>query len=256
MPQLEKLSISILHPLPIEDVESQLMRTLIMTHVTLTNLRWFNFRGDSAFEEALVRRMTTPRLEKLRFWFVEQPTGMFSVPNLLQFMNTMRHLKFDSLKICFFSAQIFVGVNGLEDPPPGYVFSMAVCCSPLDLQVSSVAQIFDSIGQIFSPVESLAFEYEEFYEEQNEFDRIEWRRLLRPFSNVKTLRINEELVEGLSHCLRPDDGENPLELLPELQELTYSGSGDTGDAFTSFIDARRNAGRPVTMVFRPTYALS
>ena len=42
-----------------------------------------------------------------------------------------------------------------------------------------------------------------------------------------------------------------MELLPELQEFTYSGSDDIGDAFTSFIDARRNAGRPVTLV-RPS----
>ena len=38
-----------------------------------------------------------------------------------------------------------------------------------------------------------------------------------------------------------------MELLPELQELTYSGSGDTGDVFTSFIDVRQNTGRPVTL---------
>ncbi|KAH9996243.1 hypothetical protein BJV77DRAFT_1157476 [Russula vinacea] len=38
-----------------------------------------------------------------------------------------------------------------------------------------------------------------------------------------------------------------LELLLELQELTSSGSGDTGDPFTSFIDTRQNAGRPVTL---------
>ena len=55
---------------------------------------------------------------------------------------------------------------------------------------------------------------------------------------------------GLSRnslCLRVEDGELPLELLPELQELTYSGSGDTGDAFTLFIDARQSAGRPVSL---------
>ena len=51
-----------------------------------------------------------------------------------------------------------------------------------------------------------------------------------------------------SRCLGLEDGELSLELLPELQELTYSGSGDTGDAFTPFIDARQNAGRPVTLV--------
>jgi hypothetical protein len=65
---------------------------------------------------------------------------------------------------------------------------------------------------------------------------------------VKTLWINNGLVEDLSHCLQLEGGELPLELLPELQELTYSGSADTGDGFTSFIDARQNAGRPVTLV--------
>ena len=36
----------------------------------------------------------------------------------------------------------------------------------------------------------------------------------------------------------------------ELQELTYSGSRNTGDGFTSFIDARQDAGHPVTLVRR------
>ena len=42
----------------------------------------------------------------------------------------------------------------------------------------------------------------------------------------------------------------PLDVLPELQELTYPGSGNAEslkDVLTSFIDARRNAGRPVTL---------
>jgi hypothetical protein len=52
----------------------------------------------------------------------------------------------------------------------------------------------------------------------------------------------------LSRCLRLDDGEHPLELLPELQDLTYSGSGNASDAFTPFIDVRQNAGRPVTLI--------
>ncbi len=40
------------------------------------------------------------------------------------------------------------------------------------------------------------------------------------------LRIDLELVKELSLRFRLDDGEHPLELLPELQELTISGSGD------------------------------
>ena len=85
-------------------------------------------------------------------------------------------------------------------------------------------------------------------EEHNQADRTECRRLLGSFRNVKTLRIDEGPVEELSYCLELDDGELPLELLPELHVLTYSGSGDTGDAFNSFIDARQVAGRPVTLI--------
>jgi hypothetical protein len=114
-----------------------------------------------------------------------------------------------------------------------------------------VAQIFNSLGQMFSSVEHLTLRHEEHSlssEEHNEVDCTEWHKLLRSFSNVKTLRIEQGLVGELSRCLELDDGELPLELLPELQELTYSGSGDAGDAFTSFIDARQNAGRPVIWV--------
>jgi hypothetical protein len=90
--------------------------------------------------------------------------------------------------------------------------------------------------------------HSESSEEHNEVDRTEWRKLLRPFSNVKTLRVGKGLFKDLSRCLQLEDGEFPFELLPELQELRYYGSSDIGDAFTSFIDTRRNAGRPVTLV--------
>jgi hypothetical protein len=74
---------------------------------------------------------------------------------------------------------------------------------------------------------------------------------LRPFGDVQTLQIDSignGFVEQLSRCLELDDGEPPLELLPELQELTYSGSVNYGDAFTSFVEAHQNAGRPMTLV--------
>ena len=72
------------------------------------------------------------------------------------------------------------------------------------------------------------------------------------FNNVKTLRVNGGLVKEFSRCLRLDDGEDPLELLPKLQELTYWDPIWRGayarDAFTSFVDARQNAGLPVTLM--------
>ena len=105
-----------------------------------------------------------------------------------------------------------------------------------------MAQISDALSQGSSVVEHLTLEHEvhsQSSEEHNDVDRIEWRNFLRPFGNVKTLRIEDVLVDELSRCL--DWRMESLELLPELQELTYIGSRDTGDAFTPFIDARQNA---------------
>jgi hypothetical protein len=135
-----------------------------------------------------------------------------------------------------------------------YALSICIYCRHFDWQVSSVSQISDSLSQIFSPVESLTLEHEvhdQSSEEHNEADRTEWRKLLRSFSKVKTLRIDHGLVGELSRCLQLDEGELPLELLPELQALIISGSGVVDNAFTSFIDARQNAGRPVTLARSP-----
>jgi len=139
------------------------------------------------------------------------------------------------------------------NPPEAktFAFSINVDCWHLDWQVSSVAQIFNALSQMFSPVEHLTLVHEvhsQSSEEHNEVDRTEWSKLLRSFSNVKTLRIEDGLVRELSRCLPLEGGEHPLEVLPELQELTYSGSTDADDAFTPFIDARQSAGRPVTLI--------
>jgi hypothetical protein len=207
----------------------------------------FWFRSVSAYLEAVVCRITTPRLENLQIGLSKQLT--FSVPRLAQFMNTTETLRFDNAVIKFNDKQVNVLVFLREADT--YAFGGAVDCWHLDWQVSSVAQISTALSQVFSAVEHLTLEHEvhsQSSEEHNDVDRIEWHNLLRSFSNVKILRVEDGLVEELSHCLRLENGELSLELLPELQELTYFGNRDTGDEFTSFIDARQNVGRPVKLV--------
>jgi hypothetical protein len=247
MPQLETLVIAFRFP-PSRDVERQLTHTPVTATVVLPNLHWFWFRGVTTYLEALVCRITTPHLEKLEIVFYNRL--MFSIPHLLQFMSTAENLRFDRAQFEFDTERVVVRVY-----PRGakmHALVIIVRCWHLDWQVSSVSQIFNSLRQMFSTVEHLILRHEEhswLSEEHNEVDRTEWRKLLKSFSNVKTLRIDGGLVEEVSRCLKLEDasGERPLGLLPELQELTYTGSGDTGDAFTSFADARQNAGRPITL---------
>ena len=248
MPQLEMLLIYFEFSIPSRDVERQLTHTPIIAHVTLPNLRHFQFRGVPSYLEALVHRITTPRLERLLIDFYNQLT--FSVPHLLQFMNAAENLRFGSAKFTFFSNAVDVRFHPREEAQIP-VLRIFVFCWHLDWQVSFMAQIINLLSQVFSAVEHLTLEHEKHWrssEEHNEVDRTEWRRLLTSFSNVKTLRIGNGLVQEFSRCLQLEDSELPLEVLPELQELTYSGSGNIGDGFASFADARQDAGRPLTLV--------
>ena len=252
MPHLETLKILFELSIPNRDVERQLIHTPIIAPITLPNLHRFHFRGVSSYLEALVHRITTPRLKDLNIEFFNQLT--FSVPRLLQFIIAAENLRLGSAALSFFDKSVGVEIYpywfliGQFDEHP---LVIAVNSCHLDWQASSMAQISNSLNQIFSAVEDLFLQHNvhsESFEEHNEVDRNEWRKLLRPFSNVKALRIHMGLVKVLSRCLELEDGELPLELFPELQEITIYGSGDTGNALTSFINSRRNAGRPVILV--------
>jgi hypothetical protein len=250
MPHLETLIIYFKFSIPNRDVERQLTHAPNIAPITLPNLHIINFRGVSSYLEELVHRITTPRLEKLVIGFYNQLS--FSIPRLLQFIDAAENLRFGKAVLTFTDKTVEAGFSLHETKQ--HTLSIVVLCCHLDWQVSSVTQIFNSLSQIFSMVENLVLQHmvhSESSEEHNEVDRTEWRNLLRPFSKVKTLETQNGLVKDLSRCLRLEEGELLLELLPELQELIYFGSSDTGDAaFTSFIDARRNAGRPVTLVRR------
>ena len=249
MPQLEMLKIRFLFHAPNRDIEGQLMHPSVMSPVALPNLHHFYFRGDSTYLEALVHRIT-PCPKKLDIRLVSQRT--FSFPSLVQFMNTTENLKFESAKFKFSEWHVFVAAYPRGETEM-YHFSIAVTGWDCDWQISPMAQICNSLRQIFSAVERLTLEpgvLDIWSPEEDNLgvdSAVEWRQLLSSFNNVKTLRIHQMFVKGVSRCLRLDNGELLLDLLPGLQELIYSGSGKFGDPFTSFINARQKSGRPITL---------
>jgi hypothetical protein len=204
-------------------------------------------RGFSTYLEVLVLHIATPRLERLRVVIREKIP--FPIPCLVQFMNTTE-LRFDSIiKFGFSREQVCVETYPNEENRR-CSFSITVYCWDDNGRIAPIA---DALGQVFvfSAVEHLILDYmgdglSSVQVFDDEAVRTEWHKLLRPFSKVKKLRVNHGLVEHFLRFLRLEDGELPLELLPELQELTYSENSNPGDAFTSFIDARRNAGHLVS----------
>ncbi|KAI0247549.1 hypothetical protein BJV78DRAFT_909858 [Lactifluus subvellereus] len=246
MPQLEILVIRFYSPLPNRDVERQLLDTPIVTHITLPNLRVFSFKGVSAYLEGLLARISAPVLS-LQIELFNQVT--FTVPRLLQFMGTSETLSFSTVQLAFdndFAQLVAFTLRGQWF----YPFRLQIMCRHLDWQVSSATQILDALQSVLSVVEQVTLSHtvhDQSSEWHNEVDRTLWRQLLRPFSDLKTLHVQNELVGKLARSLRSDDGEPPLELLPDLNEVGYSGGDDARDAFTPFIDERQVAGHPVNL---------
>ena len=114
MPQLETLAVYFQFPVPNRDLERQLTHTPITTPTTLPNLHHFLFEGVSTYLEALVHRITTPCLEKLRIWFYNQLTS--SVTRLLQFVNATMDVSFKSFKFKFLTSDLICGCVLIRRP--------------------------------------------------------------------------------------------------------------------------------------------
>ena len=244
MPQLETLGIMFNSYDPVRDVERHLLRTPIMTRVTLPNLRWLGFRGTSTYLEVLLPWVTIPLLEKLQVYFFNRL--IYSIPHLQQFVSTAQNLRLKAARLEFrrdcllFTAYPYKGSMSIT-------LDMTLGGRHLDWQVVSAAQVFGALRKVFSTVEHLTLEYGRHglsSEWNNEADRTWWRELLGSFGNVKTLRVSSGLVQQISRTLQPGEGESPTELLPDLQEISNFAAGS---AFTKFIDARQKAGRPIIL---------
>ena len=247
MPQLETLGIGFNCYNPRH--ERQLLRTPIMTQVTLPNLRVLFFDGTNAYLEAFLPWVSTPHLERLSVHVFNRV--MYSIPHLRQF-SAAGKLRLNTAMFTF--GEYSLDVHGYPHREARlYTLSIGLGGKHLDWQVVSAAQVFPELKTLFSVMEHLFLNFNRrgmSSEWNRQADRSHWGELLGSFGKVKTLFVGDRLVKQVSRALQPGEGESPTELLPELQELSYPKRGASrasSRAFTLFIDARQEAGRPVTV---------
>jgi hypothetical protein len=245
IPQLETLWIRFYYHHDARD-------TSTTSHVTLPNLREFRFWGVEAYLEGLCAPMTATVLS---VFCVEFPNRLaFAVPRLVSFIQTSENLQFHAVRL--FCGRDCVSLLVQGDPQlrtQKYPLDSRISFRHLDSQISSAIQVLDAFSSILSVAEKVTLivkgdEYSQWYHEVN---RTQWRGLLRSFSNVKKLHVETKLVrgQGLAHSLCTEDGDLPLELLPNLEEVSYSGS-DNENAFMPFINEREAVGRPVHLTLQ------
>ena len=246
MSQLRKLKVAFHSPLSDDDTEEQ--PTVI--HVTLPNLRWLGFKGTGACMEKLLPCITAPLLAKLEVIFSDGPPS--SVLYLLHAINPTGNLRFSKANVSFHEEHVDVKAYRNKKAET-YTLGIQVTCDELNRQIASAAQIFNTLRELFSSTERLVLQCPRSIEWWRWFihaNRTQWRDFFRSFNTMKTLRVPGPLVRELSDALQVHDEESPTELLPELNELFYCSSDDPDDEFVSFIDARQNVGRPVSLFRR------
>jgi hypothetical protein len=183
MPQLETLGISFSFPVLDRDIESGLLHSPTLTPLTLPNLRWFEFRGFSAYLEALLPRLIAPLLQRLKIPFSFQYN--YTVPHLLQVMSTAENLKFSSARVLFELEAVVVTALPRKGDWLNDASKLVVRCEYLGLQVKYTARLFNALHQVFSPVEHLALDHDGHFSQwdvsQWEWDEViatQWRELL------------------------------------------------------------------------------
>jgi hypothetical protein len=166
-------------------------------------------------------------------------------------MTTADNFRFNSVKFIFHHEAVTVFIfPSVNVGTWNFSFDINVYCRLLDWQVSSMAQIFNVLGPLFSNVVDLTLNYREhtsLSEWQNQVDCTQWHELLGSFRNVKTLRIHNGLVRDLSHCLQLD-GEPLSELLSKLTEIIYPVGSVNDKIFSAFINEHEVASQPVKLI--------
>jgi hypothetical protein len=244
MLQLEKLSIIFQFPTRNHDVERQLRQTPDMT--TLPNLRWLVFRGTVTHLEGLLARISAPSLDKLHVFLIFNQLS-FTFPRLLQFMQTSEALRFTAVQVTLGRLAVSLHAVPWKGDTP---LLLQIWCGLHEWQVVSAVQFLNTFLPVLSVVEKVTFSYDKCYrssEWHNNVDRRQWRELLRPFAIAKTIHVQDHLVSKIIRSLPSEDGEPPLELLPNLEEVGYSGGSDARDALIRLLNERQVAGRPVSL---------
>jgi hypothetical protein len=213
----------------------------------LPALKRLTFRGVVAYLESLVARIRAPLLERFNVTLFYEL--IFTLPHLFKFLKKTEGIRHPVSKVIF-NREAVAFVIGPRDEFIDGTFSLRISCKPFDWQIDSATQVCTGLAPVLSVVEELALEFDEQSLPENwrnEVDGIEaWHGILWPFGCVKKLHIRHPLALEFSRALESNNVGIITVLLPELQELQAVVEARQEDsAFSAFIDARRDAGRPV-----------
>ncbi|KAH9019114.1 hypothetical protein EDB85DRAFT_2154013 [Lactarius pseudohatsudake] len=253
MPFLQVLSISFLSTVPRPGFRGErVLPRGQVARIELPGLTQLIYRGVSAYIEALLSRIRSPRIEDVDIALFNQLT--LDVPRTCEFVRELESLRPTRARIDFAEGSVHITVSAPHSTASSSpdVF-LSVSCARLDFQVAATAQLCSGLSATLLSVEELVLGFHRggalAEEWRGEVDPGLWRGFLAPFGSVGTLRVHVALAVDVERALRPDPTAQPL--LPELREIVLLHGSDENTlesasaVFSTFVDERDGAGHPV-----------
>ena len=217
--------------------------------IVLPALTKFSFKGNSEYLEDMVSRIDTPLLDYLEITFFHQL--IFETPLLRHLIGRTEIIKAHyRADVAFHSERAEVRVSPQERKAVGEGLFLRISCSPLDWQLSSLAQVCSSSFPPLYTVELFEIVRYRAYLQDYDIDITQWQDLLYPFAAVQKMVLSYGVASRFAPVLQELAGERATEVLPMLQDLHIEGSQRSKpveEAIQQFIAARQLSGHPVAV---------
>ena len=219
-----------------------------LTRTVFPALTSLEFRGASEYLEGFISRVDVPLLNEIKIGFFNQL--VWHNPQLLQFIGLAKQLRLSNYaELIFYKHSAMVRLSQRTGTIDRATLELAISCTPLDWQLSSLTQICGSISPSLK-LERLDIRDDQHWQPhlQRDTDSVQWLEVLCSFTTATTLYLSKKVGQRVALALQDLVREPLAEVLPALQNISLEGlqsSGAAQEAIERFVTARRLLGHTV-----------
>lgn len=213
---------------------------LPITRAVLPALIRFHFNGLSEYFEDFVAQIDAPQLDRLGIGYLDLRAD-FQNPQLCKFI-----LRSDKLRLSVFRDADLSIIPSLSDTPSTTIIELwGQSFFTLSTRDEGMSRVLSEIAGMLYDVDRLSVG-SAFTNYRGLGSSIRWLDLLRPFTAVRSLSVQDGLSQHVALALEDVIGVGAAEVMPALELLRLEKRPVT--SVGKFIAARQNVGRPVTFV--------
>src|SRR6266702_2508404 len=207
------------------------------TRAGLPALASFDFDGLFMYLEDFVAQIDAPQLSRFGIEYLDEDEDTdFQIPQLCRFFDRSEKLKLSLFRRTNLDIEPYTIVIELDGGPSSF---------KLSIPGEGISQVLNQISAMLFNVDRLFIN--PMYAEDDELTyEIRWLELLRPFTAVKVLSVQDDLSYYVALAFRRVTGEEAAEVLPALELLFLENEPVT--SVMEFVAARQNTGRPLTFI--------